>query len=120
VIHIENLLRQLQLSYFNLWPIYWLSLSLTKVEFHEYTKCTPRDTQWDIVLAWKFVCSIHVWDLPPVPTEEADALKYALRNSLQLCRVLCKVECFQIIAQSAGLGSVRHAISAIVRLQCLH
>jgi hypothetical protein len=26
VIHIENLLRPLQLFYFHLWPIYWLSL----------------------------------------------------------------------------------------------
>jgi hypothetical protein len=25
VIHIENLLHRLQLFYFNLWPIYWLS-----------------------------------------------------------------------------------------------
>jgi hypothetical protein len=25
VIHIENLLRPLQLYYFHLWPIYWLS-----------------------------------------------------------------------------------------------
>jgi hypothetical protein len=26
VIHIENLLRPLQLFYFHLWPAYWLSL----------------------------------------------------------------------------------------------
>jgi hypothetical protein len=28
VIHIENLLRQLQLFYFYLWPVYWLSLGI--------------------------------------------------------------------------------------------
>jgi hypothetical protein len=26
VIHIENALRPLQLFYFHLWPVYWLSL----------------------------------------------------------------------------------------------
>jgi hypothetical protein len=32
VIHIENLLRPLQLFYFHLWPIYWLSLLYKKQE----------------------------------------------------------------------------------------
>jgi hypothetical protein len=30
VMHMENLLRQLQLFYFHLWPMYWLSLVCTK------------------------------------------------------------------------------------------
>jgi hypothetical protein len=30
MIHIENLLRPLQLFYFHLWPIYWLSLVYNK------------------------------------------------------------------------------------------
>jgi hypothetical protein len=35
VIHIENLLHPLQLFYFHLWPIYWLSLKVLCQSFFE-------------------------------------------------------------------------------------
>jgi hypothetical protein len=45
VIHIENLLRPLQLFYFHLWPIYWLSL-LWRYP-HGYFSFTNTDKFWN-------------------------------------------------------------------------
>jgi hypothetical protein len=39
VIHTENLLRPLQLFYFHLWPIYWLSLKLELLCFSSWYLC---------------------------------------------------------------------------------
>jgi hypothetical protein len=39
VIHIENLLRPLQLFYFHVWPIYWLSLACQAHQITLRAKC---------------------------------------------------------------------------------
>jgi hypothetical protein len=39
VIHIENLLRPLQLFYFHLWPIYWLFL-VNVTYYSPFIRCT--------------------------------------------------------------------------------
>jgi hypothetical protein len=41
VIHIENLLRTLQLFYFHLWPIYWLSVVEINTQINQIT-CKER------------------------------------------------------------------------------
>jgi hypothetical protein len=72
VIHIENLLLQLQLFYFHLWPIYWLSLihmlqyisssftfrgsSLSLFRFLSH----HRMTSLSFVTKWKFLESVTV------------------------------------------------------------
>jgi hypothetical protein len=52
VIHIENLLRTLQLFYFYLWPIYWLSLALlqrfTCSDWGKAVKASVRISQHDL------------------------------------------------------------------------
>jgi hypothetical protein len=51
VIHIESLLRPLQLFYFHLWPIYWLCVVVT---VNHYEMC------WCTIVSWpgqRLMCS---------------------------------------------------------------
>jgi hypothetical protein len=50
--HIENLLYPLQLFYFHLWPIYWLSLVGTHPYEHSYVSEAIITAKWDFFPAY--------------------------------------------------------------------
>jgi hypothetical protein len=59
VIQIENLLRPLQLFYFHLWPIYWLSIVLGSLNssLSYDTRFTMGLTPWKIITSRKLIFS---------------------------------------------------------------
>jgi hypothetical protein len=51
MIYIENLLRQLQLFYFHLWPIYWFSLlHIYQNTMHVCVSARRRDCQYVVFI----------------------------------------------------------------------
>jgi hypothetical protein len=86
MIHIENLLRPLQLFHFHLWPIYWLSLVITIIwtKFEALTSVAMKmQSSWLIYLVHPRTTPLFWRDKPP-----PSCRLFLLASCLIYCSVL--------------------------------